>query len=104
MKPSRQFDRLPFQKWIALLFVLVVAVFGVVQAVHVHDGLPTGDDSGSPASHCLICVAAHSVPVVTTVSLSPVLTLTAGVIPESDPQLYSQLVIFSAFIRPPPVL
>ena len=102
MKPNSQTDRSTFLKWNALLLVLVVAVFGFVQAVHVHDGLPTNDEPGSPTTHCLICVAAHSVPVITTVSFTPVLTLTASVTPVVDPQLTPQLVISTAFIRPPP--
>jgi len=85
-----------------MLFVLVVAVFGFVQAVHVHDGLATDDGPGAPAAHCLICVAAHSAPIVTTASLAPVLAHTATVTPVLDPQLSTQLVIPSAFIRPPP--
>jgi len=102
MKPTSQSDRAAFQKWIVSLFVLVVAVFGIVQAVHVHDGLATDEGPGVPAAHCLICVSAHSAPIVTTVSLAPVLAHTATITPVLDPQLHPQLEIFSAFIRPPP--
>jgi hypothetical protein len=102
MKPVSQFDRKRLFKLGALLLVLVVAVFGFVQAVHVHDGLATDDNPASAATHCLICVASHSAPVVTTVSFTPTLAPAATVTPASDPQLSSQLIIPSAFIRPPP--
>jgi hypothetical protein len=102
MKPNSQFDHGRFQKWSALLLVLVVAVFGFVQAVHVHDGLATDDNPASAATHCLICVASHSAPVVTTVSFTPTFAPSAVVTPAAEPQLSSQLVIPSAFIRPPP--
>ena len=39
MKEDPQFGRPLFQKWTALFFVLVMAGFGFVQAVHVHDAL-----------------------------------------------------------------
>jgi len=103
MKPTSQFDHERLRQWGALFLVLVVAVFGFVQAVHVHDGLTADDNPQSAATHCLICVAAHSAPVVTTVSFAPVLAYTATVTPVADPQLDAQLVIHSAFIRPPPL-
>jgi len=101
MKLHSQSDRAAFQKWIALLSVLVVAVFGFVQAVHVHDGLASDDGPNGP-THCLICVAAHSVPVITSVSLAPALAFTAKLVASCDPQLDSQLVIRTSFSRPPP--
>jgi len=102
MNKVSQFDRARLRKWSALVVVLVVTAFAVVQVTHVHNGVRGGDDPGSPSTHCLFCVAAHSAPIVTTVTFTPVLALTAAVTPVIDPQLYSQLVIFSAFIRPPP--
>jgi hypothetical protein len=102
MKPNSQFERGRFLKWSALFLVLVVAVFGFVQAVHVHDGLATDDNPTSASTHCLICVASHSAPVVTTVSFAPALAHTATVTSVADPQLSSRLSIPSAFIRPPP--
>lgn len=102
MKPKSQFDRTWLLKWTAMLFVLVVAVGGFVQAVHMHDGLAPGDGPVAPASHCLICVAAHSAPVITTISFAPVLAITATIVAAAEPQLRSRLSIPSAFIRPPP--
>ena len=102
MKPHSQSDRAAFQRWAALLLVLVVALFGFVQAVHMHDGLSPDDGPSGAPTHCLICVAAHSVPVITAVSPAPVLAFTAVFVAAADPQPRSQLVIPSAFIRPPP--
>jgi len=39
MKFWRQLDRFPWKKCTAALFVLLIAGFGFVQAVHVHDAL-----------------------------------------------------------------
>jgi len=104
MKLSNQFDRPAFQRWGALLLVLVVAVFGFAEAVHVHDSLAPDHGPTAPATHCLICVTAHSVPVITAISITPVLAYTATVIATVDPQLRSCLVISTAFIRPPPAV
>jgi hypothetical protein len=102
MKLNRQFDRAAFQKWCALLLVLVVALFGFAQAVHLHDLLANEDGPNGPPAHCLICVSAHSAPVVTTISPLPALALTAIVLADIDPQLRSCLIVSSKFIRPPP--
>lgn len=90
------------RRWLAWLCVAIVAVFGFVQAVHVHDGLASDESPSAPAVHCLICVAAHSAPAVTAISFAPTLTFTANVVAVPDPQLESQLVVPSSFIRPPP--
>src|SRR5271169_3415809 len=96
MKPQFQFDRSSFQKWTAVFFVLVMAGFGFVQAVHVHDAL------AGPASHCSLCVVAHSAAVVTPASAAPAPVLEAAILAVSEPQLESRLQVISSFIRPPP--
>ncbi len=62
MKEDPQFGRPLFQKWTAVFFVLVMAGFGFVQAVHVHDALTS---QSAPASHCSLCVVAHSAALIT---------------------------------------
>ena len=104
MKPRLQSDAPLLRRWLAVFCIVVMAVFGFVQAVHVHDGLAADESPSTPAAHCLICVAAHSATVVTAISLAPVLATSASVTPVLDPQVHSQLVVFTTFIRPPPQL
>lgn len=99
MKPLRQLDGSPLQKWTAVLFVLVMAGFGFVQAVHVHDALAART---SPASHCSLCVVAHSAAVITPVSAAPAPLMESAMLAVSDPQLQSRLQVTPSFIRPPP--
>src|SRR5450631_1095448 len=99
MTVTRQFDRTPLQKWTAVLFVLVMAGFGFVQAVHVHDALAS---QSSPASHCSLCVVAHSAAVVTAISSAPAPALESARLAVLEPQLRSQLQVPSSYIRPPP--
>jgi hypothetical protein len=102
MKPNRQFARCAIRRHTALLFVLVIAVFGFVQAVHFHRGL-TDDGLPNPAAaHCSSCVASHSVAVTTDLSFRPVLAHQPGTVQFAEPQLEACLVIFTAFTRPPP--
>jgi len=102
MKPRSQYDRERFRKRSALLLALVLAVFAIVQVAHAHDGLASDDGSSSAATHCSICVAAHSVPLATAVSFAPVLAFCFGSIAVSNPQSDSQLLTHFVFIRPPP--
>lgn len=99
MKPLYQIDRRTLRKFTAAFFVLVIAGFGLVEAVHVHDAVA---EQTSPASHCSLCVIAHNAAVVTPVNaaLAPVVTSAPLVI--SNPQLQSRLQVASSFIRPPP--
>ena len=87
------------KKYVAVLFVVLIAGFGFVQAVHVHDTLAK---QSSPASHCSLCVIAHSAAVVTPAGTSLVPIVRSGLLAVSDPQLRSQLQVASSFIRPPP--
>ena len=99
MSAKHQFEPPMIQKWTALFFVLVMAAFGFVQAVHVHDALA---GQASPASHCSLCVVAHSAAVVTPASAAPAPVLEAAMLAVSEPQLESRLQVTSSFIRPPP--
>ena len=99
MKENSQSDRPQLQKWIALLFVLVMAGFGFVQAVHVHDALAS---QSSPASHCSLCVVVHSAAQISPTSSAPAPVSGTAQIALLDPQLQSQLQIISSYIRPPP--
>jgi hypothetical protein len=99
MKPYLQFDRLPWKKCTAALFVLLMAGFGFVQAVHVHDALA---GRTSPPSHCSLCVATHQTAAITPVSAAPVPVVQAAITEHSQPQLDSRLRVGASFIRPPP--
>jgi hypothetical protein len=101
MKPSNQFVRNGVHRWTALLFVLVIAVFGVVQAAHTHDGISKDGVPNTP-THCASCVASHSVAVTAEVSFRPVLALQPGTILCAEPQLESRQLLFTSFTRPPP--
>jgi len=94
-----QLERPLLRKCTALLFVLVMAGFGFVQAVHVHDALAS---QSSPASHCSLCVVAHSAAVVTPVSSAPAPSQESARIAVLEPQLQSRLHVTSSDIRPPP--
>ena len=102
MQSARQFGRGGLFRLGAVFLALVMAVCGFVQAVHMHDGLLTDGNPKSTASHCLICVAAHSAPLAATVSFVPIPLHSVAIGPLADPQLQSRLIIFSASIRPPP--
>jgi hypothetical protein len=99
MKESPQFDRPLLQKWTALLFVLVMAGFGFVQAVHVHDALAS---QSSPASHCSLCVVAHSAALISPAGTAPAPVFSSAQLAVLEPQLLSQLQVASSYIRPPP--
>jgi len=99
MKPLLQFDRGSLQKWTAVFFVLVMAGFGFVQAVHVHDAQA---GQTSPVSHCSLCVVAHSAALITATSIAPVQVSDSVRLVVLEPQLQSQLHVTSSYIRPPP--
>ena len=99
MKPLLQLDRSPLQKWTAVFFVLVMAGFGFVQAVHVHDA-----EAGqtSPVSHCSLCVVVHSAALITATSTAPAQVSDPARLAVLEPQLQSRLHVTSSYIRPPP--
>jgi hypothetical protein len=99
MKPFHQVDRHRLQKFSAALLVLVIAGFGFVQAVHVHYA---GAKQSFPASHCSLCVVAHSEAIITAAGAAVAPVVTSAAIAVSDAQLQSHLEVASSFIRPPP--
>ena len=99
MKPKRQFGSSPLQKCTAVLFVLVMAGFGFVQAVHVHDALA---GQASPAPHCSLCVVAHNAALLTPANAAPAQVTDSANIAVLEPQLQSHLHASSSYIRPPP--
>jgi hypothetical protein len=99
MKPLQQLDRRMVKKFTAAFFVLVMAGFGFVQAVHVHDALAART---SPPSHCSLCVVSHSAAVVTAVNAAIAPVVESAAVSASEPQLRSHLEVASSFIRPPP--
>ena len=98
MTPLQTLDH-RLKKYAAVFFVVLIAGFGFVQAVHVHDTLAT---QSSPASHCSLCVIAHSAALVTPAGTSLRPIIRSALLAVSDPQLRSQLQVASSFIRPPP--
>ena len=99
MKPLRQFEGSPLQKWTAVFFALVMVGFGFVLAVHVHDAVA---GQASPASHCSLCVVAHNAAVITPLSAAPAPVVQATVLETSEPQLDSRQHAGLSCIRPPP--
>ena len=99
MKPLYQIDRRALRKFTSAFFVLVIAGFGFVEAVHVHGAVAK---QTSPASHCSLCAVAHNAAVVMPVNAAPVPVVTSAPLAISDPQIQSQLQVASSFIRPPP--
>jgi hypothetical protein len=99
MSRERQLIYSPLQKWSAVFFVLVMAGFGFVQAVHVHAAVA---GQASPTSHCPLCVVARNAAVITPASVAPAPPVESAVLVVSEPQLRSRLQIVSSFIRPPP--
>ncbi|HVP53669.1 MAG TPA: hypothetical protein VMU45_01645 [Candidatus Eisenbacteria bacterium] len=99
MKPFFHTGRTLSQKWMAAIFVLVMIGFGFVQAVHGHD---TEAGQSTAASHCPLCVVAHSAAIVTSVNIAPAPVIQAVSLELPEPQLESRLQIASSYIRPPP--
>jgi hypothetical protein len=99
MKPQFQTGRTLPQKWMAALFVLVMIGFGFVQAIHVHDSEAAQSNA---ASHCPLCVVAHSAAIITPTSSVPAPAFEATRLAVLEPQLQSELRVASSYIRPPP--
>ena len=99
MTGTNQLDRKLLQKWTALLFVLVMAGFGFVQAVHVHDALAS---QSAPASHCSLCVVAHSAALISPAGAAPAPVFSSAQLAVLEPQLQSRLQVAFSYIRPPP--
>ena len=100
MKLLRQLECSLLQKCTAVVFVLLMAGFGIVQAVHVHDAL--GGQSSSPAPHCSLCMVAHNAALVTPTNAAPAPLISQAITVTLEPQLHSQRKTGPSFIRPPP--
>src|SRR5689334_7538999 len=100
MKLLSQFEKPVCWRLTAAFAVLLIAGLGFVQSVHLHDELAP---SSAARSHCAICVFSHSPAVVTAAGAAPAPALDFTTISSTDPQLRSQLLVSSTFIRPPPV-
>ena len=88
------------QRCAATLCLLLALFASTAALVHIH---PDVSDGGPAATHCLICIAAHS-PTILVSSPVPVPAV-AGVratvsLPDSDP--HNRLLSKDLFIRPPP--
>ena len=86
---------------LAAVLCLVLAVFASSAAVlHVH---PATGDTGSNATHCLICVAAHSPTLlVSAIAFSPLMVRRPAVVSPAETNPHSRLLSHDLFIRPPP--
>ncbi|MDT8067813.1 MAG: hypothetical protein ROO76_06555 [Terriglobia bacterium] len=100
MNRPLQNDRSTLRQLAATLFVLALVVFATAQLIHAHN--PANPNSPKSESHCLLCVAAHSMaaPAQAAVAAITFDYLIIKAMPE--PQLYSRLSVPSFFIRPPP--
>lgn len=99
MNLNRQFDHSLLRKYTAVLFVLLMAAMGFVQAVHVHDAMA---QRTSPPSHCSLCVVAHHAVAITPVNAAPTPMLAAAAVDSADLQIDSRQQLGASFIRPPP--
>jgi hypothetical protein len=96
MRHSSQFGRV-----LVSLLGLFLAVFMTFEVAHGHGNASAGDPGSS--THCQVCMTAH-----TAVSSQPawltvfVLRL-IGEVTIGTPSCGSRVVVFTAYIRPPPV-
>jgi hypothetical protein len=89
----------PFIRVSSLVCVVLVALVGFIQAVHVHL-----DDSKLPSHECSICAVAHS-GVVAQATYRPVPVIVRTVfVAAPDATAKSSGFIFSLRIRPPPTV
>jgi hypothetical protein len=102
MKQTSQFDRSLFQKWTALFFVLVIAAFGMVQAVHIHSELAPHGGLNESATHCSLCLATHSAATITEADPTPIPVVLSAAVFVGRSQAKSRLAVPTLFIRPPP--
>jgi hypothetical protein len=100
MKPESQFDRTPAMKWAVVLAVVLFAVLATAEIAHFHPVVSGA--SSAPASHCPLCMAAHSAAAPTQVIATLVFALVFAPAESSEPQLLSRLFVPSTSIRPPP--
>ncbi len=102
MRRKIQFDRSPAMKWVAVLALLLLAVFATAEAVHFHASMLTPGRSDAPEPGCSLCMAAHSATAPIEIRLAPILDSVFAPFVSSEPQLQSRLFLPVACIRPPP--
>ena len=100
MKLWLQFDRLPWKKCTAALFVLLMAGFGFVQAVHVHDALGRTDFARNRTVHSAWSRITESFSLLPRVAPTQISESTK--VAELEIQLQSHLHETHSNIRPPP--
>lgn len=95
MKAFVQFDRKRLRQLAALVGIVLVAAFSVLQTVHTHSGLTEN-------AHCAICAVAH-VPVGAAAPVVlPALVFTRFRPVLLEPVLRSSATLSLHFCRPPP--
>lgn len=90
----------PARRWALLICLLLVTIAIAAQALHSHP-----DEFSAEARHCTICQVAHApVLVASAAPLAVVLTTTAFLTLQADPDPKQGLDSFSLFCRPPPAV
>ena len=102
MKRKIQFEWSPAMKWIAVIVLLLLAVFATAEAAHFHASMLTPGGSHAPESGCSLCMAAHSATAPIEIRVAPILVSIFARFVSSEPQLQSRLFLPVACIRPPP--
>jgi hypothetical protein len=97
---SRQIEPALIRRWTAVLVVLLVAGFGFVQSIHLHDD---SVQTGAAHSRCALCAFSHSPAVITATGATPSPATNVAAQQCTEPELRSLLLVSSAFIRPPPI-
>jgi hypothetical protein len=92
-----QFERKGFRKLAAVVGVLLIATFAMIQAIHVHPELGLAENS-----HCAICAVAHATPAVVTPVAVPVLVFIQIRLVLFEPLLRSSGTLSPLYSRPPP--
>ena len=92
-----QFDRERFRKLAAVAGVLVVLVFALTQAVHIHPEFGLADNF-----HCAICAVAHATPAVVAPIIVPALVFIHVRLVLFEPLLRTSDTLFPFYSRPPP--
>jgi hypothetical protein len=89
-----------FGKVVALILGLFLAFFMTVEVAHSH--LPDSDIATT--SHCQLCLTAHVAIASQPAWLTGYVLHLIGNVSIGEPSRGSQVVVFTAFIRPPPAV
>jgi hypothetical protein len=97
MSPASHSGRSRFCQLLAVSAILMLAVFALVQAAHIHT------DGQFDSVHCSICLAAHqSTAVISTPPFIPELMVVQAPLPEPVCQFIASPQHSELFSRPPP--